>query len=244
MIKNTLLISAILVSGSLAVVETWTNKAGTPAKLDLVRTMDKEGEIAGEFKMQNGKTAVLKLSELDEASGKRLTTANDKRLAKEKPVVLPSAFDALLDNHLISLQDGSLKPCTTATKPTKYYMFYYTASWCPPCHAFTPSLVTFYNELKPNHSADFELVLITSDQDEKAMEGYAKEMKMPWPQLKLANTAKFKSEIKHGIQGIPSVVLTDLEGKVLASSYENGTYKGPRVALDKLKELLGESKTK
>ena len=99
-------------------------------------------------------------------------------------------------------------------RPEKYYVFYYTASWCGPCQQFTPSLVEFYNKHKNDN---FEIVLITSDSDEGDMEDYAKEKKMPWPQLKLGKTEKFKKEFKHGVTGIPSVIVCDLEGKNLGN---------------------------
>lgn len=238
MIKRILLFTVLSTTCAFAAVETWTNKAGQSAKLSLIRTLDKDGEAAGEFRMENGVSVTLKVGDLDEASGKRLTAENEKRLAKEKPAVVASVFDKALDDNLVKLQGSSLKECSDATKPTKYYLFYYTASWCGPCHAFTPTLVSFYKKMKASHKAEFELVLITSDKNEADMTKYALEMRMPWPQLKLSKTPGFKSEFRHGISGIPSLVLTDLEGKVLQGSYDNGKYLGPRVAMKKLEELL------
>jgi len=85
---------------------------------------------------------------------------------------------------------------------------------------------------------DFEVILITSDNDEKAMDGYAAEMKMPWPQLKLAKTAKFKQEFHHPGGGIPNLVLTDLQGDLIKTSYEGATYVGPTVVMNHLETLL------
>jgi hypothetical protein len=49
------------------------------------------------------------------------------------------------------------------------------------------------------------------------MEKYATDKKMPWPQLKLKEAPKFKKEFKHGVTGIPSVIVCDLEGKNLGN---------------------------
>jgi hypothetical protein len=57
--------------------------------------------------------------------------------------------------------------------------------------------------------------LITSDEDEGDMEGYAKEKNMPWPQLKLGKVEKFEKEFNHGVTGIPSVVVCKLDGEVV-----------------------------
>jgi hypothetical protein len=49
------------------------------------------------------------------------------------------------------------------------------------------------------------------------MENYAAQKKMPWPQLKLKDVSDFKKEFKHGVKGIPSVIVCDLEGKNLGN---------------------------
>ena len=49
------------------------------------------------------------------------------------------------------------------------------------------------------------------------MEKYAAEKKMPWPQLKLKDAEDFKKEFKHGVTGIPSVIVCDLDGKNLGN---------------------------
>ncbi|MGB0744693.1 MAG: thioredoxin-like domain-containing protein [Opitutales bacterium] len=125
-----------------------------------------------------------------------------------------SVFDDVLLGNLVRLDGKSLKPSTDATRPEKYYVFYYTASWCGPCRRFTPSLVEWY---KKNKSDAFELVLITSDNSEDAMEGYAKSADMPWPLLDFKDAKKFKSSFKHGVRGIPSLIVCKLDGENLGN---------------------------
>lgn len=235
--KTTFLLCLCLAGVALADFSSWTNKDGKSADLDLVRVVDKDGEKAGEFKLRNGRTVTLKASDLSETDAKRLSEWKAPAEAAAPEAAKTSVFDKILDGNLVKLSGKSLKRCSDATKPTKYYLFYYTASWCGPCHKFTPSLVEFYDKNKPGNS-EFELILITSDSDESAMEGYASEMKMGWPQLKLAKVEKFKSEFKHPGTGIPNLVLTDLEGNILKSSYEGKDYKGPNYVMDYLGTLL------
>jgi hypothetical protein len=81
--------------------------------------------------------------------------------------------------------------------------------------------------------------LITRDKEEGAMEGYAKQMNMPWPQLKLSEVAKFREEFSnHPKKGIPSLVLTDIKGEILKTSFEGEQYIGPQVVTEHLKNLL------
>ncbi len=216
--KKTILISLLLAGVSFAGFEKWTNKDGKSADLDLVKVVDQDGEKAGEFKMRNGKTITLKASDLSEADAARLAEWQPVEEAKAADAATPSVFDKTLDGNLVKLQGKSLKKTNLTERPKKYYVFYYTASWCGPCQQFTPSLVEFYNK---NKNENFELVLITSDSDEDSMEDYAKEKEMPWPQLRLKKTQDFKKDFKHGVTGIPSVIVCDLEGKNLGNFRSN-----------------------
>lgn len=209
--KTTILLSLMFAGAAFAGFEKWTNKDGKTADLELIKVIEKDGEKAGEFKMRNGKTVTLKVSDLSEEAAEKI-----EAWEPPAPVVegKPSVFDKFLDGNLVKLDGKSLKKYEMTERPKKYYVFYYTASWCGPCQQYTPSLVEFYNE---NKSDNFELVLITSDRDEDAMEKYAADKKMPWPQLKLKDAQKFKGEFDHGVTGIPSVIVCDLDGKNLGN---------------------------
>lgn len=236
--KKTILISLFCAGVSFAGFEKWTNKDGKTAELELVGVSEADGEKTGEFKMRNGKTVTLKASELSEADATRLAEwqPEEKEVAAESAGG-PSVFDSVLEGNLLTLQGKSLKRSKEAAKPTEYYLFYYTASWCGPCQKFTPSLVEFYDKRKPDDDR-FEIVLISSDRDEDSMDHYALEKSMKWPHLKLSRVDKFRKEFKHPGGGIPNLVLTDLDGKIIKSSYEGGEYKGPTVVMNHLGSLL------
>lgn len=212
--KTTILLSLMFAGVAFAGFEKWTNKDGKTADLELIKVVEKDGEKVGEFKMRNGKTISLKASDLSE-------TAAEKLEAWEPPAAViegkPSVFDKSLDGNLVKLDGESLKKFELTERPKKFYVFYYTASWCGPCQQFTPSLVDFYTKHK---NENFELVLITADREEGAMEKYAVDKKMPWPQLKFSQSPKFQKEFDQGVTGYPSVIVADLEGKVLGN-YRN-----------------------
>lgn len=212
-----------LAATAMAEFRTWTRNDGKTAELELVSVAESGDEKVGQFKMRNGRTVSLKASTLSEADAKLLA---DWKPAPDPAAGPSSVFDDILDGKLVKLDGKSLKSFKDLQKPAKFYVFYYTASWCGPCHQFTPSLVEFYNK---NKNENFEIVLITSDSEENAMEKYAAEMKMPWPQLKLDKADDFKKEFRHGVSGIPSVIVCDLEGKNL------GNFRGD---LKKLAELV------
>ena len=96
----------------------------------------------------------------------------------------PSGFAAKFDHHLVSLDNGNLKPFDAAgLKDVKYFAIYYSASWCPPCRAFTPKLVEFYNSFKAQHP-NFQLIFVNHDNSADDMLNYMKTDSMPWPAVR------------------------------------------------------------
>lgn len=189
--------------------ETWTNHEGNTAQLDLVEVNGEGDTATGTFRTRAGKTVTLGIPQLSPEDGERLL----ERAAALAPA--ESVFDALFDKNLVKLEGRGLKRFKQEEKPTKFYVFYYTASWCGPCQAFTPELVKFYNRTKKGNS-NFELVLISSDRSEDAMVEYAKDKKMPWPQLRFSKVNDFRSTFNHGVSGIPAIVVCDLEGNIVS----------------------------
>lgn len=143
-----------------------------------------------------------------------------------------------LKNDLVALQGKSLKRFDDAQlSGTKYYAIYYSASWCPPCRAFTPKLVEFYNRIKPQNP-HFELIFVSSDQTEQDMEKYIKGDKMMWPALSFDKKPTNKVLTSFSGRGIPCLVLVNAEGKVLSHSYEGENYVGPSKVLADIESTL------
>jgi nucleoredoxin len=84
--------------------------------------------------------------------------------------------DTLVNNEFQSVSlDKSLKNI-------KVVGLYYSASYCPPCHKFTPLLAKVYEELK---DLGLEIILIPSDKTQEAYEDYYKTH--PWLSLPYDN---------------------------------------------------------
>jgi len=118
----------------------------------------------------------------------------------------------------------------------KYVALYFSAHWCPPCRMFTPKLVEWYNKFKAEHP-NFELVFVSSDQDENAMKEYIDGDKMPWPYVKFDDR---EEEIfrKYSSDGIPYLVLVGEDGKDLTGQAGN-EWKAPDEVLAEIEKIVG-----
>lgn len=192
--------------------QTWTNKEGKAVELELISKTEKNGELVGTFRMKNGRSVDVTADTLSAESAAALKAWEAKEESTEDAAA-NSVYDDILDGNLEQLSGKRLKRASEFIPPKKKYVFYYTASWCGPCQKFTPQLVDFY---KKNKDENFEVILITSDSDEDAMEKYAVDKAMPWPQLKLRKASDFKKKFPNKLRGIPYIMVADLEGEIIA----------------------------
>lgn len=120
----------------------------------------------------------------------------------------------------------------------KIYGLYFSAHWCPPCRKFTPTLITFYNQIQREHP-EFEIIFVSADKTPEAMQFYMQSTGMPWPAIDYAKRPDLSALTKYAGEGIPDLVIVDSSGKVLLDSYAGGKYVGPATVLAQLESLLG-----
>lgn len=102
------------------------------------------------------------------------------------------------------------KPSTQA----RYYAFLHSASWCGPCRAIMPQIVTEYKKLK---GKKVEVILVSGDQTEEEAKAYAKKYKAKFPVVMPANVATVPGY--KGASSYPSAIVVDRYGKVIKEGH-------------------------
>jgi thiol-disulfide isomerase/thioredoxin len=137
------------------------------------------------------------------------------------------------------LRDGKLVDFDPGTRrEPEFYLVYFGADWCPPCRAFSPTLVAEYSRLQRLAPGRFEVVFISSDHSNGDLLKYAKHAAMPWPILKFSQLGRAEPLERWAARGIPCLVAVTAEGDALFHSYHGEEYVGPTSVLREFEGLL------
>ena len=125
--------------------------------------------------------------------------------------------------------DSNGKIVSLSSYRGKYVLVDFWASWCGPCRAENPSVVTTYNKY---HSNQFDILGVSLDASSDAWLKAIKYDKLEWTQVADLKAWDSKIVIDYGIKGIPFNMLLDKEGKIIAKNLRGAALE------KKLKEVL------
>lgn len=147
---------------------------------------------------------------------------------------------AAVKGSLVTFKNGSFSPYDDEALPAKKLIaLYFSAHWCAPCRKFTPQLVEWYNRVSAQHP-EFEIVFMSNDRSQFAMETYMRETQMPWPAIDFTKLAGKSALSKLAGDGIPCLVLVDATGKVISDSYAGKQYLGPAKVVSDLDAIFAQ----
>lgn len=109
--------------------------------------------------------------------------------------------------------DTEGKPVHFSDFAGKYVFVDFWASWCGPCRAENPNVLKAYNKYKDKN---FTVVGVSLDDDGDRWKKAIKDDNMPWTQV--SDLKGWQNEVStyYGIQAIPSTLLVDPQGKIIA----------------------------
>merc|ERR1711988_10913 len=136
------------------------------------------------------------------------------------------ASNALIDLLGDNLQSESGPVTTTeALADVDAIGIYFSAHWCPPCRGFTPKLAEIYKTMKAA-GKKFEIIFASSDRDTAAFDEYFKEQ--PWLAIPYVDRSKKDAlSKKFKVQGIPTLVIVDKEGKTITTDGRSAVTEDP-----------------
>lgn len=111
-----------------------------------------------------------------------------------------------------------------------YVLVDFWASWCGPCRQEMPNVVENYEKY---HSKGFEIVGVSFDNKAEAWKKAIADIGMKWPNISDLKGWKSAAAPAYGVNSIPSNVLLDGTGKIVASDL-----RGEALG-EKLKEIYG-----
>ncbi len=150
-------------------------------------------------------------------------------------------FTETLEGDLVAFDGKKVEEVAKGSLTGKtVFALYFSAHWCPPCRAFTPTLPAVYTELTAKYP-HFELILISRDKSERDMDEYMKWGKMNYPAIDFKALDKYQLLKDLSVDGIPYMIVVDAEGTVL-SSRGKPLRDGPASIVQKLDYVLAQTK--
>lgn len=128
-----------------------------------------------------------------------------------------SAMATLFQGRKLLVKDsGGVRPAPADALQGKVVLLYFSASWCGPCHQFTPILKDFYEELADQDDANFEIVYVPGDRSLQEMMQYYQNEHADYLALDMGD-ASFIQYLnqRYGVRGIPSCIVIQPDGTVI-----------------------------
>jgi peroxiredoxin len=136
---------------------------------------------------------------------------------------------AIAPDFTLNTPEGT--PLSLSSLRGKIVLIDFWASWCQPCRRENPNVVILYNQYKDK---GFDILGVSLDKEKAAWVKAISDDNLTWHHVSDLKFWQSDVAIKYGIQSIPSTLLLDKDGKIIAKDL-----RGDALA-KKLEELLGK----
>lgn len=132
-----------------------------------------------------------------------------RNLIEKKKSIMPGSLAPAF-----TLKDTSNNNVSLSSFKGKYVLLDFWASWCAPCRQESPNLVKVYNN---NKSRGFTIVSVSLDESKEAwMKAIHKDNLGSWSHISDLKGWSNDAATKYGVDKIPTSLLIDREGRIIA----------------------------
>jgi hypothetical protein len=143
--------------------------------------------------------------------------ADEKRVAEEKRKAQIRVLGEL-EGKLVNSVTDKPEPLDPTALP-RYLVFYRGSSTCPITRRVTPTLIKYYQEMKPRHP-EFEIIWVMTESPEDTGK-FARELGFSWRAVTYESTPSMPS-VNEPITGLlPQLIVMDRSGRVLVNATQN-----------------------
>ena len=159
-----------------------------------------------------GKHITLELVRLNPETAKKPVTKDKTSLNKVKSGRQEKGrFTVGRTSPRIRYKGIDNKPVMIDKMKGKVILIDFWATWCGPCTAEMPTVISAYEQL---HDSGFEIIGISLDKNRDTMVKYINDNNMPWPQFYDGKGWNNRLAKLLGIKSIPATILVDKKGVV------------------------------
>lgn len=166
----------------------------------------RKAKLSDKFKVQGIPSLVV----LNAKDGSLITDSGRESVTQDPtgaklPWTPKTALEILATSRIVG-HNGQVLGLEQVQQQADVLGLYFSASWCGPCHKFTPQLASTYAQLKAQGKR-FEVLFVSSDKTPESFAQYFESM--PWLALDFATSAMEQSALSETfkVEGIPSLVL-------------------------------------